>query len=133
MSDPNNNSTGEGHTLGGGNNSEPLPSTWSRSGNAAPRIGRIGDWGGSASSGYVSSLQLLMRVPMARILTMISDGRLLVAQEDRRQVAGAVLFLHRMTVTTTRRMIKTEERTGSLVARGGELLSWLCAVAQFMI
>jgi len=47
MSDDN--KTG-GRSLGGGDN-EPLPSSWVRPANSQPRVGRIGDWTGSSSSG----------------------------------------------------------------------------------
>ncbi|EGN97269.1 hypothetical protein SERLA73DRAFT_183932 [Serpula lacrymans var. lacrymans S7.3] len=51
-----------GRTLGGGN-SEPLPSAWVRPA-AAPRVGRIGDWGSSSSSS---------RGPSGRGIATLSD------------------------------------------------------------
>lgn len=50
MSDESKNTTGGGRSLGGGA-AEPLPSSWSRP-SERPRVGRIGDWSGSSSSGY---------------------------------------------------------------------------------
>ena|SRR6266576_6409766 len=38
-------------TLGGGNASDPIPSSWPRpAASSAPRIGRIGGWGGGGST-----------------------------------------------------------------------------------
>ena len=47
-----NNPSGAGRTLGG-DPAEPLPESWAQR-SSAPRVGRIGDWSGSSSSGYVS-------------------------------------------------------------------------------
>lgn len=49
MSDDNNQGSGGGQSLSGGAN-EPLPSTWSRP-SQAPRVGRIGNWSNSPSTG----------------------------------------------------------------------------------
>ncbi|KAJ7910553.1 hypothetical protein B0H13DRAFT_1714283 [Mycena leptocephala] len=49
MSDDNNNTNNSGgRSLGGGPASEPLPESWVRPA-AAPRVGRVGAWGSSAS------------------------------------------------------------------------------------
>jgi hypothetical protein len=37
-------------TLGGNNASDPAPSSWPRPAASAPRIGRIGGWGGGGST-----------------------------------------------------------------------------------
>lgn len=57
MADPNNGG-GTGRSLGGGQNNEPLPSSWSRSTNSGPRIGRIGNWSGSNAQ-YVEAMLLM--------------------------------------------------------------------------
>ncbi|THH32695.1 hypothetical protein EUX98_g1546 [Antrodiella citrinella] len=41
---------GSGNTLGGNPSNEPMPSSWQRPANSAPRIGRIGGWNNSSSS-----------------------------------------------------------------------------------
>jgi UBX domain-containing protein 1 len=48
MSDGDNNNSGGGRSLGG-ERAEPMPSSWSRP--AAPRVGRVGDWTNSSSTG----------------------------------------------------------------------------------
>ncbi|CAL1701812.1 unnamed protein product [Somion occarium] len=53
MSGDENQSTGR--TLGGSPVNDPLPSDWSRPANAGPRIGRVGNWGGSSSSSRSAS------------------------------------------------------------------------------
>ncbi|KAG1748099.1 hypothetical protein EDB19DRAFT_1684250 [Suillus lakei] len=45
--------SGGGQSLGGNQNSEPLPAGWGRP--SAPRVGRVGDWSGTNNSGRNSS------------------------------------------------------------------------------
>lgn len=119
MSGNDNNDPGGGRSLGGGP-AEPMPSSWSRP--AAPRVGRIGEWNNSSSSGYRVFLVITKISLKGSIEIKVEVGRgallrspVLVEEEE-----GTALLQKKMT-TTTRMRIEVV-RAGLLVEREGVAL-----------
>lgn len=100
-------------TLGGNNTSDPVPSSWPRSAaSSAPRIGRIGGWGGGGST--CVSFHITISISLTPNSYIPYVFAVVVA------VAGVVSQLWAMTAmmgTTSRKTILQAGREGNLPSR----------------
>jgi hypothetical protein len=100
-------------TLGGGNPSDPVPSSWPRpAASSAPRIGRIGGWGGGGST--CVSYHITISISLTPNSYIWYEHTVVVV------VAGVVSRLWATTATmgtTSRRTILQAVREGNLLSR----------------